>query len=110
MMAMKFLTSSIPILPRNVQLQSEDILWTTQLCWGHSLKQDCCHQYALRVKSPLELIIWSCQQQKTELPVEQLLRWKERRLCKRERLGIPLGGRGKAAEDQGYRIIKIIDP
>ena len=40
MMAMKSPTSSIPILPRNVQLESEDILWTAELCWGHCLKQD----------------------------------------------------------------------
>ena len=41
MMAMKSPTSSIPVLPRNVQLESEDILWTAELCWGHSLKQVC---------------------------------------------------------------------
>ena len=67
MMAMKSPTSSIPVLPRNVQLESEDILWTAELCWGHSLKQDCCHQYALRVKSSLELIMWSRQQQKKRI-------------------------------------------
>ena len=74
MMAIKSPTSSIPILPRNVQLESEDILWTAELCWGHGLKQDCYHQYVLHAKYSLESIIWSCQQQKTERPVEQLLR------------------------------------
>ena len=65
-MAMKSPTSSIPILPRNVQLESEDILWTTQLCRGHSLKQVCYHQYVLHARSSLELIIWSCQQEKKQ--------------------------------------------
>ena len=36
----KSLTSSIPVLPCNIQFESEDILWTAQLCWGHCLKQD----------------------------------------------------------------------